>query len=180
MTRLYSNFLDPPQLSGAFKLASALVYWAVHRVLNNAMRMMYGNVGYQGGFFNFIIILALSISPLYVVPPAVTPANDLGNQDEEDSQDNEDVSDGERLAWIQGMEQSPSWIHERIFAQMLAFDSTTDEGMSDFHTFIKTVERGGTGKQRDRPGWVTRQRSLAEENGVKGRQGLGSISRVSC
>ena len=40
-----------------------------------------------------------SISPLCVVPPDVTPANDLGNQNE-DSQDNEEVSDGDRVAWI--------------------------------------------------------------------------------
>ena len=92
MTRLYSNFLDPPHSSGAFKLASALVYWAVHRVLNNAMRMMYGNVGYQGGLFNFIIILAFSISPLYV-----TLANDVRDQDE-NNKNTEEVSDGDRLS----------------------------------------------------------------------------------
>ena len=51
------------------------------------------------------------------------------------------------------MEQSASWIHERIFAQMLGFDSSTDEEMNDFQTFIKTVERGGTGT-RGRPSWT--------------------------
>ena len=51
------------------------------------------------------------------------------------------------------MDQSPSWIHERMFAQMLGFDSSTDKGMSDFQTFIKTVERGGTGR-RGRADWT--------------------------
>ena len=96
-SNLYSNFLVSPQPSGAFKLASALVSWAMHRVLNNTMRMVYGNVGYRGGLFNFIIILMLSVSPLYVVPPAVTLVNDLGDQ-VEDSQDNKEVSDGDMLS----------------------------------------------------------------------------------
>ena len=36
MTCFYSNFLDPLQPSGAFKLASAVVHWALHRVFNDA------------------------------------------------------------------------------------------------------------------------------------------------
>ena len=52
------------------------------------------------------------------------------------------------------MGRSTSWLHERLLAKMLGFDSSTDEGMGEFKKFIKIVERGGTGKQRGRPDWV--------------------------
>ena len=38
-------------------------------------------------------------------------------------------------------------------AKMLGFDSSTDKGMDEFQKFIKTVEKGGTGRP-GRPSWV--------------------------
>ena len=35
------------------------------------------------------------------------------------------------------------WAHGRVATKMLAFDSSTKEGMCNFRGFIKTIERGG-------------------------------------
>ena len=70
---------------------------------------------------------------------------------EEPAEDVDEVSDEQRLSWLAGMGRSTLWLHERILAKMLGFDSSTDEGMGEFKKFIKIVERGGTGKQRGRP-----------------------------
>ena len=147
----------------------------MHHVLKDAIgiigqkyfKLVLGPARYQrgqsNGLFKVILLLVILLSPCYVVPLTVTPANNAEDAAEEAEEppavapasnpdDAEEVSDEDRLSWIEGMEQSPSWIHERVFAKMLGYDSSTEEGMADFKTFINRVQRGGTGRQgRD---WV--------------------------
>ena len=56
-------------------------------------------------------------------------------------------TDEQRLRWVTQMDQSKWWVQELVFAQMLAFDSSTEEGMGKFKDFINKVERGGTGRK---------------------------------
>ena len=51
------------------------------------------------------------------------------------------------LLWIAGAEQSKAWVHKWVVVNMLAFDSSTKEGMCNFNGFITTVQFGGTGKR---------------------------------
>ena len=52
-----------------------------------------------------------------------------------------EATDEQRLLWVTGMVQSKWWFHERVFAQMLAFDPSTEEGMGKFKDFNNKVKR---------------------------------------
>ena len=80
-------------------------------------------------------------------------------------------TDEQRLRWVAGMDQSEWWVQERVFAQMLAFDSSTEEGMGKFKDFINKVKRGGTGT-RGRNNFVP---TPAPCNGAKIELGQESI-----
>ena len=119
----------------------------MHHVLKDVKRiigqkyfeLMHGPARYQrgqsNGLFKVIILLVILLSPCHVVPLAVTPANDeeeaRGEAEEPPAvapaSNPEDVTDEDRLSWIEGMEQSSSWVHERVLAKMLGYDSSTEE-----------------------------------------------------
>ena len=56
-------------------------------------------------------------------------------------------TDEQRFLWVTGIEQSKSWVQEQVFAQMLAFDPSTEEGMGKFRDVINKVKQGGTGRR---------------------------------
>ena len=129
-------------------------FWIFHNI--------YGHIHIYHGVPKFICFLALRLSPCYAVS-----VGSLFNK-EELAEDFDDVSDGQRLSWIAGMGRSTLWLHERVLAKMLGFDSSTDEGMGEFKKFIKIVGQGSTGR-RGRPSWVP---TLEPCNGVQIDMGL--------
>ena len=135
---------------------------ATWTVMNEAMQvarrqyfeMVHGYVHRYHGVFKLIRVMATGLSPCYVVPVGpVVNVEPVVNDVEEPAEEADEVSDEERLSWIARMGRSPSWVHERVMAKMLGFDSSTDEEMDEFQKFIKTAEKGGTGRP-GRPSWV--------------------------
>ena len=113
-------------------LVVVVVKSATSTVLNEAIRLagqqwfefLYGYVHIYHGVPKFIRFLALRISPFYAVSLG-SVASDV----EEPAEDINDVSDEQRLSWLSGMGRSPLWLHKRVTAKMMGFDSSTNEGM---------------------------------------------------
>ena len=55
-------------------------------------------------------------------------------------------TDEQRLRSVTQMDQSNFFVQEPVVATMLAFDSSTEEGICNFRGFIKKVVQGGTGR----------------------------------
>ena len=150
-----SNFITwiySPVVTAVESASWAVVNEAVRVAGQQYLEMVYGDFPviscYGHGVYRFIRVMALGCSPCYAVS-----GGSLVNDAEEPAGDADEVSDEERISWIARMGRSPSWVHERVFAKMLGFDSSTDEGMNELKAFINTVEKGGTGR-RGRSSWV--------------------------